>query len=170
VTNTNGSDTNGSDSGKKAKKKTRSVREKGAGMQKNRLKTHEGGKKKDGGRITRSEVDYLAAELHACRDQLIDAKNKVLEKSMVAVKAQKLALAKDEAIIALEARLLQQEAQTTTKANIKLREKHGLLLDARLHKDDDTGEVYYLEEEIKAAEAKTAAAKAAEAKIKAAQQ
>jgi hypothetical protein len=148
----------------KKKKGKRSVHAQGAGMKKNRLKAHKGGKgKAKDGRIPVDPAAYVAAQLHKARQDLIAEKNKVLEKAKLAVEAQKIALAKDEIILKLEARLLQAEARLTDQENNKLREEHGLLRTVPLRQDDNTGEVYYLEDEIeadkKAAEAEAAAKK-----------
>ena len=155
--------------GKKGKGKgKRSVRDQGAGMKRNRpgFKAHKGGKGKAvNGRIPGELSAYLAAQLHQVRDQLIESKALVLEKAKLAVAAQKIALEKDEKIIELEIRLLQAEARTSGAENVKLREDHGLELTIPIHRDEKTGDVYYLESEIEADEKRKtdAAAKAAEA-------
>jgi hypothetical protein len=86
-----------------------------------------------------SDADFLAAELHQQRVVNMELRKQVLQKNAQILKLQQTVIQKDEQLLAAEEKQL--ETNNTT-----LREKHGLRLGETLHKDDQTNEVYYLDE------------------------
>lgn len=90
-----------------------------------------------GERIPASKADYLAAQLHETRAQLVNMKKLLLQKDQILLQKDQALLQKEQAILNLEAKMIDEE-------NRKLRDQHSLEFDKTIHMDDDTGEVYWL--------------------------
>ena len=98
----------------------------------------EGASEKTEKRTPATTADYLAAQLHESQSNLMTAR-------ALNLKFRSELLAKDRAILTLEQKLHNQEVEKVEKLKGRLREEHKLRLGATLKKDDDTGEVYWLE-------------------------
>jgi flagellar motility protein MotE (MotC chaperone) len=82
--------------------------------------------------------DYLAAQLHESQSNLMEARADNLRMS------QQL-LAKDQEILRLKQRLHNMEVKEVEKLKGKLRENHKLTVGTSFKQDDDTGEVFRVE-------------------------
>ena len=91
-------------------------------------------------RIPATEADYLAAQLHQARSQLVQFKQTILAKDEAILQKDLQLIQKDKAILALEAKMVDEQ-------NATLRTQHSLQFDKTIHKDDETGEVYWLKAE-----------------------
>lgn len=91
-------------------------------------------------RIPATEADYLAAQLHQARSQLVAFKQTIITKDKALLQKDLQLLAKDEKILQLEIKMVDEQ-------NASLREEHKLEFDKTIHKDDKTGEIYWLKPE-----------------------
>jgi hypothetical protein len=89
-------------------------------------------------RMPATEAAYLAAELHEAKRRLLVMRNEVLGKAKQLVQKDQIILQREQTILQLETKIIEQE-------NKLLRAAHGLDFGRTIHKDDVTGEVYYLE-------------------------
>jgi hypothetical protein len=89
-------------------------------------------------RIPATEADYLAAQLHEARSKLLELRGESLQKSKLLAQKDQIIIQREETILALEGKLLDIDQQ-------KLRESHGLEFGRTLKRDDETGDVYWLE-------------------------
>lgn len=97
----------------------------------------------EGERIPATEATYLAAQLHEVRSKLVNMRQVVIQKDQQLLQKENELLKKSAIILQLESKVVDEE-------NRKLREEHGLKFDKTIHKDDETGEVYWLAQEKKA--------------------
>ena len=79
-----------------------------------------------------SIADFHAAQLH-------EAKGQIMELRAENLKLRQLLLQKEQVILNLE-------RETSEKEKAQLRKDHGLALGRALHRDDKTGEVYWVEQ------------------------
>ena len=93
--------------------------------------------KKGQRRVVLTPGAFDAAELHASRDKIMELRGMILEKNTTILKLQ-------QAVVEKETQILAFEKQALGKQNEALRERHGLRLDATLHKDEATAEVFYM--------------------------
>jgi hypothetical protein len=94
-------------------------------------------KSAEGERVPATEADYLAAMLHQARSQLVQFKQALLAKDKQLLEKDLQLLGKDEKIFQLETKMVDDQ-------NAMLRNNHALKFDQTIHKDDETGEVYWL--------------------------
>lgn len=87
-----------------------------------------------------SVADYLAAQLHEAQGNIVDLRSN-------SISLRQALLQKDQIILNLEKKIFALEAQEVEKLKIQLREDHGLTFGRTLKKDDETGEVFWLETE-----------------------
>jgi hypothetical protein len=91
-------------------------------------------------KIPASVADYLAAQLHEAQGNIVDLRSN-------SISLRQALLQKDQIILNLEKKIFAMEAQEVEKLKIQLREDHGLTFGRTLKKDDETGEVFWLETE-----------------------
>jgi len=103
-------------------------------------------------KVPASEAEYLAVSLHEARANLIEARATSFTKD-------KALLGKDDEIMVLRQELLKSQKEchnlrikvaainekVLQEKNAELRETHGLAEGRTIHKDDVTGEVFWLE-------------------------
>lgn len=91
-------------------------------------------------RIPAKKEDWYAAQTHQMRSAMLTQRKEILAKNKVIGQLQAQ-------IATLEERLLPMEEEKLELENAKLRDEHGLDFGRTIHKDDKTGEVYFLEQQ-----------------------
>lgn len=89
-------------------------------------------------RTPATKADYLAAQLHEAQGKLLDLRNEILGMRQQALQKDQVILQREQQILALEAREIERNKK-------RLRDEHGLAVGRTLEKDDETGEVFWLE-------------------------
>lgn len=89
-------------------------------------------------RIPATQADLLAVQLHQAREDKNTLRQQLLanQKQLVGLQTQ---------VGALNQRILQLEMLADDKANTDLRKEHEFELGRSIHKDDETGDIYWLE-------------------------
>lgn len=81
---------------------------------------------------------YLACALHEERGKHAVTRSEIIELKRAMLKKDQAILERDQKILGLELAAVEQD-------NEKLRETHGISFGRTIHKDDETGEVYWLD-------------------------
>jgi len=85
-------------------------------------------------------ADYLAAQLHEAQGNIMDLRTQ-------AMSFRQVLLQKDQVILNLEKKILQLESREVEKLKEQLREDHGLAFGRTMEKNDETGEIFWVESE-----------------------
>lgn len=88
-----------------------------------------------------TEANYLAAQIHELRVKIMNQRNELIEKAKSILQRDQIILQKDQVIAKMETAAAEED-------NKQLRAEHGLAPGRTLHKDDVTGEVYWLGDPI----------------------
>lgn len=90
-------------------------------------------------RTPAGQEDWLAAQLHEARIKATNLRAELIEKTKQLLQRDQLLFVKEQQIHKLETVAMEAE-------NKQLREAHGLALGRTIHKDDVTGEIYWMGE------------------------
>jgi hypothetical protein len=96
-------------------------------------------------KIPATQADWLASHLHEARLKITTIRAELIERT-------KQLISKDQRILQLENRILQLESANVDEENKELRAAHGLSLGRTLHRDDATGDVYWLDDDHKSSQ------------------
>jgi len=85
-------------------------------------------------------ADYLAAQLHEAQGNIMDLRTQ-------AMSFRQVLLQKDQVILNLEKKILQLESREVEKLKEQLRDDHGLTFGRTMEKNDETGEIFWVDTE-----------------------
>lgn len=95
-------------------------------------------------RIPANEQTWTAVQVHELRAENIDLQTKLLGKEQAIIEKDQMILQLRQQLLNEQNLRLRDERKKADEINAKLREEHNITLGRTLHKDDKTGEVYWL--------------------------
>ena len=95
-------------------------------------------------RIPAAEGTWEAVQIHELRAENCDLQAKVLERDQLVIKKDQIILALREKLLGHEKKSLASLREKANELNTKLRADHDIRVGGKLHKDDDTGQVFWL--------------------------
>lgn len=98
-------------------------------------------------RIPATEVDYLTVLLHTERERSIELRGQLSQREQVLIGAQRSLFEAQAENSVLRQKILQLEMSRESVENEKLLKERGLELGRSIRKDEETGEVYWLDPE-----------------------
>lgn len=97
-------------------------------------------------KIPATQADWLAAQLHESRGDIIDLKNALLAKDNILLEKDKEILSLKQIIHTLERKLADVRHSALEAKNDELRKEFGFELGRRIEKDDESGDVFWFQE------------------------